>query len=668
MSSSEKGLKEQHHDPSVLEAMNGSEKLYEPLSRERREIRILHIQPGDWNDLIQCSLRTVSLDDDPLYTTVSYCWGDVETTETIHVNGTPIAIMTNLFTALRQFRSIDPTPLLWADAICIHQSSNEEKSHQVSLMGEIYKRCAEVFVWLGSEGVYSKGTDVDPFHFARCLLETGHLDDLTCVPMTYSWWRGYMYKETPQAVASRIAFKDFVHHAWWTRLWTVQEIVLPRSARFFLGAWQMSLSDLVSTRTILNRCMYGLDVCCSVSYLSFPPDLQHLLHDFLNRMATIALSRGARRNKRLTYFPGDLHLICRCFCDRGCREPADKIFGLLGMIEDSKSLDFQPDYSSPVFDTFTRAMGLMLLSSNSPMNCLTGMGFGTMSHEEGLPSWVRDFAAVHPRSYAGLRGVDSERLKLMEFYSTSGDLETKLELSGDGKALHVQGVQVGTVETVFTRPDSDDLVPDGAEWEALCRWAFQLRELEARPSVFRNALEHIQLRSRSDFQKSIASLHSLPRAFWRTVNAGFDVEDRLSDWVADGANIIQLDAKFKRFADETLIGRLWALCSRRSWTSREFQEFINPVRVATPGRTMFRSESRKLGLCPLQAQVGDGIWILFGSKVPFLLRKKDKSMMAERPESNTQVFKFVGECFYDGVMFGEAVTGPDFIGEDIVLR
>ena len=40
---------------------------------------------------------------------------------------------------------------VWADAICIDQSNNEEKASQVTLMSEIYKRANKVMVYLGED-------------------------------------------------------------------------------------------------------------------------------------------------------------------------------------------------------------------------------------------------------------------------------------------------------------------------------------------------------------------------------------------------------------------------------------------------------------------------------------------------------------------------------------
>jgi hypothetical protein len=39
--------------------------------------------------------------------------------------------------------------VLWIDAICINQHETQERNHQVSQMGIIFKQAAMVIVWLG---------------------------------------------------------------------------------------------------------------------------------------------------------------------------------------------------------------------------------------------------------------------------------------------------------------------------------------------------------------------------------------------------------------------------------------------------------------------------------------------------------------------------------------
>jgi hypothetical protein len=58
-------------------------------------------------------------------------------------------ITTNLWDALRHIRDPVHIRLLWADAVCIDQSNNEERGHHVKQMSLIYANAVRVLVWLG---------------------------------------------------------------------------------------------------------------------------------------------------------------------------------------------------------------------------------------------------------------------------------------------------------------------------------------------------------------------------------------------------------------------------------------------------------------------------------------------------------------------------------------
>lgn len=123
--------------------------IYTPLSESSRDIRLLHLRPGIWSDPIQCTLETVSLNDGPRHRAISYVWGDPKAAETIYVNGKPFQATTNLVAALRHLRYIEELGPIWADAVCINQQSNDEKTNQVALMRDIYRDSHETLVWLG---------------------------------------------------------------------------------------------------------------------------------------------------------------------------------------------------------------------------------------------------------------------------------------------------------------------------------------------------------------------------------------------------------------------------------------------------------------------------------------------------------------------------------------
>ena len=138
---------------------------YKTLNTSKKEIRLLKLLPGCGDEAVQCKL----LPADPLlssqpYHALSYYAGDPTKTAVIVVDGIEFNGFTNLVDAMKRLRSKtqapgweDTPPLLWADQICINQSDEKERAHQVGLMRDIYYHAARVLVWLGSEEIYSEG-------------------------------------------------------------------------------------------------------------------------------------------------------------------------------------------------------------------------------------------------------------------------------------------------------------------------------------------------------------------------------------------------------------------------------------------------------------------------------------------------------------------------------
>ena len=126
---------------------------YSPLDTTRRSIRTLQLLPGRWLDPINCTVHTVSLDDNPPFDALSYVWGDPTDTLPIQVGSSPFHATKNLIAALRRLRSSVETRTLWVDAICINQADKQEKMEQVKMMAEIYKAATSVRIFLGESGV-----------------------------------------------------------------------------------------------------------------------------------------------------------------------------------------------------------------------------------------------------------------------------------------------------------------------------------------------------------------------------------------------------------------------------------------------------------------------------------------------------------------------------------
>ena len=91
---------------------------------DKRSIRVLDLEPGDFHIPIRCCLRLVNLDEGPEYTAVSYVWGDPKITKPIRCK--PVEpdsdylecqITVNLHDGLRRCRLKDRSICLWVDAM-----------------------------------------------------------------------------------------------------------------------------------------------------------------------------------------------------------------------------------------------------------------------------------------------------------------------------------------------------------------------------------------------------------------------------------------------------------------------------------------------------------------------------------------------------------------------
>ena len=92
---------------------------YKPLSGPD-QIRLLHLHHGINDGQVRCELHHYALEDCPLYTAVSYAWGEEEPRRVILLDGTQFTVRENLFSLLDYARQPDEDRLLWIDAICIY--------------------------------------------------------------------------------------------------------------------------------------------------------------------------------------------------------------------------------------------------------------------------------------------------------------------------------------------------------------------------------------------------------------------------------------------------------------------------------------------------------------------------------------------------------------------
>ncbi|UKZ73881.1 hypothetical protein TrVFT333_001535 [Trichoderma virens FT-333] len=178
--------------------------------------RILELQPSyEQEGPLQCNLREINIASDPFYEALSYTWGKPEFTEPLILDGDfVIHITPNLRDALLRFRSKLSVRRLWVDAICINQQDDDDKTKQIPLMTEIYKRCSGVLVWLGNDSHGSSS------------MESVN---------TYS--RQIDHQNDERVIQDDL--ESLVRLPWFGRRWIVQEVVLNPNVTLFCGESQI---------------------------------------------------------------------------------------------------------------------------------------------------------------------------------------------------------------------------------------------------------------------------------------------------------------------------------------------------------------------------------------------------------------------------------------------
>ncbi|KAG4435580.1 hypothetical protein IFR05_008926 [Cadophora sp. M221] len=395
--------------------------MYSPLSADRKEIRVLSIHPAtEASDSISCSLTTVSLLEDPVYDALSYVWGDATVPSTIRVDGHPFEATNNLVAGLRELRKSSHSNLIWIDAICINQTSIEEKNQQVPLMQDIYRGAQTTLLWLGEAGeesrlafrllrrwctVRAEALELfwtDPDHVDALFQEVGSLgevdDDANPVDpatvldfskLVQSITTGFMGEKLQAAFDLREynAFIILLSQPYWRRVWIVQEFSLSRQLLLLWGSETIDYKTFSSAYGSLgsHTMVYGLDRV-------LPDDHLRAISSCVSRPLDTLIELKTR------YSQGDevkhmslWELISNSQMQKATL-PVDRIFSLAGLLEPSDhTVDI--DYSRSVVDVFIDVAGRLIEDPAVGLNCLgfVGVGFEKASLP-GLPSWVPNFA------------------------------------------------------------------------------------------------------------------------------------------------------------------------------------------------------------------------------------------------------------------------------------
>lgn len=307
---------------------------YPPLPPDADAIRILILSAGDFNDPLECTLTSTAFGEKSAYVALSYTWGfpypdmsemhvspdvagstaplrGISTQNTPYISNTALLRLNNqlfpvgpnLLLALLHLRSPKYTLPLWVDAICINQADTEERNRQVSLMSYIYTRAIKVVAWLGTQR-YKNMAGL--FRIMSLQWKAGHTRHLGATVA-----EGGGTRCSPQPTKGTLV--RISESTYWTRLWIVQEVCLPR----------------------LLLLAYGSDIWTFETFhqFSFQSTVQQSLPQPVLKNIGLMQRLFETRAKRYTDMM-TLENLIEGFCSNGCSELKDKVYGLLGCAND----------------------------------------------------------------------------------------------------------------------------------------------------------------------------------------------------------------------------------------------------------------------------------------------------------------------------------------------
>lgn len=174
---------------------------------EKDEIRLLQLLPGKGSEPVKCEIFHARLGENPTYDALSYMWGGENNGKSLMIQvdgGRLMEVRENLGNVLRYLRRENEARVLWVDAICINQSNDIERGHQVAQMGKIYSQAKTVRVWLGLPD------ELSPKAF-----------DFLGNPDTVQKTKAGVIELSNWEAVARLCEREY-----WDRLWIIQEVVL----------------------------------------------------------------------------------------------------------------------------------------------------------------------------------------------------------------------------------------------------------------------------------------------------------------------------------------------------------------------------------------------------------------------------------------------------------
>lgn len=640
-----------------------------------------------------------------------------------HRNGM-IQIGYSLKSLLEEMRRRKHKRFVWIDAICIDQDSDSEKRMQIPMMKDIFTYAANGYVWLGegsteevellellpyliecleqSEAGSEHRTSELPGDNASSvegsdtlLLEEGQatakdtLNDGNGEEDAQAGRVGNVtFEEKEQANdsleegggddddedqddpdsgggASWAALRSILMKPWWTRLWTLQEVVVHRKAPGGLMSGDVATVVWLSDASVELQLFFRLSDLTARSsirpvILSEDPKMGLDCLYGWHAIDEIRICRNSMLFEGWGVKPSALLLGTR---RRQSTLDADAVYGMLAMMDDHMAALLAPNANSTTQEVFIKFAKYYIRNEHREH---LFSHISTETRLEGLPSWCPNFASLP--SVASLGSQSHGRIDLSpgdreQFFHAGYGLDGKWRLrkargavfKGIANFLRGRNIYNGLDDWDNPRritivPDLDHLLVSGMHidivaevvecnpaiahtgWlspESLCttqKWESECLRLAMKYMPEGDDRFDIYIRTLFTNRNSIEFNNVVSDIYDYKHEVDFlevyrDMKEYIGLYSSGEEDVPEEDERGKR---------VWY------WMLILF--------LVQRGRKFFATKNGRIGLGPNNLQVGDSVRVLFFCPTPYLFR-----------EALSGRCQLIGEAYVHGLMYGEAL-------------
>ncbi|KAB2104040.1 hypothetical protein AG0111_0g7222 [Alternaria gaisen] len=578
------------------------------------------------------------------FTALSYTWGlGSNDSWPLHIGNQQLSVLGSLAPLVQALRAkgalLDGT-WWWIDSICIDQANLDERRMHVRHIKRIYRDAQKVVVWLGSQSDDSDCAQ-DFIHF---------LNGINTAKLTTQALRDILLEN--QYEMSWVAFTNFFLRKWWTRIWTIQEFVIPTNISFWCGPRQLTRDSIFAALAVADR--------CNAPHFKDSVAFSHAFH---RRRAWLLYEsvRGSQKPLLLS-----LSALAAYLCSNEATDDRDRIYGLSGLAMETH--DLKISYTWSVEEVYLR-FAQSFIAKHRSLDIVAFAGLFTASPDSSLPSWVPDWRArvrplVMPLMVSQSSGECVGNLRPPRLlgrgiegisYRAAGPTFAKYSFEGSALLAHgfiidaVDGL-AGTSDIPLTQSSGKHGLPSGSEIlpEDILESIFRCLSLD-------RGDRYLQQPMPRNFSRDFIQLCRLLLA-----ERSYAVDGKFKDWF----NSIKM-LQFHGQSLEDIVRRL------RNEDPSEDAEFVpgqdEYVQDSffgrfsdTFGRMALRimtTHNGRVGIAPEKAEQADLICVLLGCSIPLMIRKGEPGR-----------FTIVGECFLDGCMRGEAWEENNITEEVLCIK